>query len=204
MEPTPAYPFPGMANYGDDVTGVKGSPAPVPSPSAGPAPVAIPDSVAAPVSATATEVPGEPPFYYYIAGTPVDLATRAGLAACEREIVAAVTAAGDVVQMMVEQRQGQRRLQDLMARAKAAPLAVDDVIHLGQELARTRAELGAKQVDRRAISENVARLEQDRGLDRTTDRSPLAGMTKFLVLPDDAGTFERGLSSPPAAIYRMA
>jgi hypothetical protein len=107
---------------------------------------------------------GDPPFFFHLDGEPIDLATDMGIANCEEAARSAIADAGRVVQTMVDGLQRQRRMQDLMARVHAGGLGVDEVIGLGQELQVLKDEIGLGTVDRKAVSELVARLETQRAL----------------------------------------
>ena len=157
LEPAHVYPFPGMAGYTEDAPNTADG-----SPRAVPAPAATGTVPAIAVVGVPVEPSGEPPYFFSMAGETIDLATRKGLAVGQQAVATTIGAAGDVVQTIVEQRRVQRRIHDLMARANAGPLGIDDVIQLGHDLEQARAEFAAVHVDRRAISELVASLEQDR------------------------------------------
>ncbi|MBC7542936.1 MAG: hypothetical protein H7338_09420, partial [Candidatus Sericytochromatia bacterium] len=165
LEPTPAFPFPGMVPYGDDtVSHVGTAPIPILSPLAVPAAPVVAAALPAVAAIPPRDVSGDPPFYVHVAGGAVDLATAEGLAACEPELVDSMAAAGAALRTIVEQRRAQRRLHDLTERVSSGPLAIDDVIRIGREVEDARAQLAASLVDRRAVSEVVARLEQDRAV----------------------------------------
>lgn len=147
LEPAGHFPFPGMHAYGDDAVPLIAEP------------VAIP-----PTPGAATVGAGDPPFFFHLDGEPVDLATDMGIATCEEAARSAIAEAGRAVQVMLEGQQRQRRMQDLMAKVHAGGLSVDEVISVGQDLQRLRDEINRHTVDRRAISQLVARLEQQRAL----------------------------------------
>jgi hypothetical protein len=152
LEPAVQFPFPGMGTYADEPVVTAADPVPAP---------AITALSVAPMAATAT---GDPPYFFHLDGEPVDLATDMGIAACEEAARSAIADAGRAVQTMLDGQQRQRRMQELMTRVHAGGLSVDEVIGLGQELQRLRDEIGTTTVDRRAISQLVARLEQQRAL----------------------------------------
>jgi hypothetical protein len=153
LEPAVQFPFPGMGTYAEEPVVATTDVMPPPLPAMPPPPAAATGAVA-----------GDPPFFFHLDGEPVDLATDMGIATCEEAARSAIADAGRAVQTMLEGQQRQRRMQELMGRVHAGGLNIDEVIGLGQELQHLRDEIGGSTVDRRAISQLVARLEQQRAL----------------------------------------